>query len=83
MRSAPKSRVILSDDEIAAQMRADGLSNAEIKRRRAVHAEASARAQSDYDSNRMMSANDRHVREVGAALIEEAKRAAMAAEEAE
>jgi hypothetical protein len=83
MRPVPNSRVILSDDEIAADMRKAGKSANAVRDVLAERAAARSEAQAEYDNDRTLSANDRYVREMGAALRDEAKRALAEAEEAE
>lgn len=58
MRPTPRTRVVLSEEEIAAQLRRDGVPQSEIDERMAKRREAQAKAQSDYDNNRYRSKND-------------------------
>jgi hypothetical protein len=75
MRREPQSRVILSDEELAARMRANGEAEQTVRDAMAERRALRAELQTEYDNNRMLSANDRHVREEGAKLIAEAKKA--------
>ena len=58
MRPKPRARVVLTDDEIEAQLRRDGVPQSEIDERMAKRREAQAKAQADYDANRYRSKND-------------------------
>ena len=58
MRPRPRARVVLTDDEIAAQLRRDGVPQSEINERMAKRRGAEVKAQSDYDANRYRSKND-------------------------
>lgn len=58
MRPMPRARVVLSEEEIAAQLRRDGVPQSEIDERMAKRRETQAKAQSDYDNNRYRSKND-------------------------
>lgn len=58
MRPRPSARVVVTDEELAAQLRADGVPQSEIDERMARRAEARAKAQADYDNNRYRSKND-------------------------
>jgi hypothetical protein len=74
MRPAPASRVILSDDEIAANLRKSGKSATAVRDALSDRAVIRSKAQAEYDEDRILSPNDRHVREQGAALREQARR---------
>jgi hypothetical protein len=77
------SRVVLSDQEIAADMRRDGLTGPEIKARLDVRKAAQEAAQAAYNANRTLSDNDARVKAEGARLFTEAKREREKAEEAQ
>ena len=61
MRHKPRTRVVLTDGEIAAQLRRDGVKQSDIDARMAKRQEAQAKAQADYDNNRYRSKNDEAV----------------------
>lgn len=63
MRARPNSRPVLSDDEVAAQMRADGRDEAEVASALDVRRKAREAAQAAYDRNKTVSANDAFVRQ--------------------
>jgi hypothetical protein len=81
------SRVVLSDAEIASQMRSDGLTGDEIKARLDVREAARKAVQEAYNANKTLSANDERVKAEGARIFAEVKRereeAERAAEKAE
>lgn len=59
MRHKPRPRVVLTDDELAAQLRTEGVPQSEIDRRLDARWQAQAKAQADYDGNRTESKNDK------------------------
>ena len=65
MRPKPRARVVLTDDEIAAQLRRDGVPQSEIDERMEKRREAQAKAQADYDNNRYRSKNDEAASDAG------------------
>lgn len=76
------SRVVLSDAEIAAHLRSDGLTGDEIKARLDVRKAAQEAAQAAYNANRTLSDNDARVKAEGARHFAEVTREREQAERA-
>jgi hypothetical protein len=74
MRPVPNGRVVPSDAEVAANLRAEGFTGSDIDKRLAARAEANAKAQADYNAHRTGDRNAEKIKADAARHAEDLRR---------